>query len=239
VDVLAWAQNETSTGVTVPVRRPAGAGDALVLIDATSAAGGLPVALEHADAYYFAPQKGLASDGGLWLAILSPAALERIDELAAGRPTVGPPRWIPDFLSLQIAVENSVKDQTYNTPAIATLFLLAEQIEWMLERGGLDAMVARCSESSGHLYRWAERRPDARPFVTDPAKRSPVVGTIDFDEQIDAPALAATLRANGIVDVEPYRKLGRNQLRIGMFPATDPGDVVALCACIDWVLERS
>jgi phosphoserine aminotransferase len=237
-DVLAWAQNETSTGVMVPVRRPSGSEGELVVIDATSAAGGLPIALDAADVYYFAPQKGFASDGGLWLAFLSPAALERIDEITSKRPTVGPARWIPDFLSLAIAVENSAKDQTYNTPAIGTLLLLAAQIEWMLERGGLDAMVARCSESARHLYGWAERHSQAEPFVADPAKRSLVVGTIDFEAEVDAAALAATLRANGIVDVEPYRKLGRNQLRIGMFPATDPGDVQALCACIDWVLER-
>jgi phosphoserine aminotransferase len=235
-DVLAWAHNETSTGVMVPVVRPAGSGPALVLIDATSAAGGLPVDIGHADAYYFAPQKGFASDGGLWLAALSPAALERIIEIETTRPGQ---RWIPDFLSLTIALENSRKDQTYNTPAIATLLLLADQLEWMLDRGGLGGMVARTSASSAHLYDWAQRRPDAAPFVADPAKRSLVVGTIDFDDAVDASALVATLRANGIVDVEPYRKLGRNQLRIAMFPATDPGDVQALTACIDWVLERS
>src|SRR5205823_12717283 len=160
-------------------------------------------------------------------------------EIAATRPTTGPERWIPEFLSLKTALENSVKDQTYNTPAIATLFLLADQLEWMLERGGLDAMVARTTESSDHLYGWAERHPHAAPFVRDPAKRSLVVGTIDFDEAVDAAGLAATLRSNGIVDVEPYRKLGRNQLRIAMFPATDPADVGALTTCIDWVLERS
>jgi phosphoserine aminotransferase len=234
-DAVAWAHNETSTGVMLPVTRPDGAGEALVLIDATSGAGGLPVNVERADAYYFAPQKGFASDGGLWLALLSPAALKRIDEIDASRAAT---RWIPDFLSLKVALENSVKDQTYNTPAIATLFLLADQLDWMLERGGLDAMVARTSESSTQLYDWAEQHTYAAPFVTDPSKRSLVVGTIDFDQEIDAAALAATLRANGILDVEPYRKLGRNQLRIAMFPATDPADVEALTACIDWVLER-
>jgi phosphoserine aminotransferase len=235
-DVLAWAQNETSTGVMVPVARPADAdADQLVLIDATSGAGGLPVDVEQADAYYFAPQKGFASEGGLWLALLSPAALERIAQVTTERPGG---RWIPESLSLQTALENSVKDQTYNTPAIATLFLLAEQIDWMLARDGLAGMVQRTSASSGHLYEWAERHPHATPFVADPAKRSLVVGTIDFDEQVDAAALASTLRANGIVDVEPYRKLGRNQLRIAMFPATDPEDVRALTACIDYVLEN-
>jgi len=234
-DVLAWAHNETSTGVMVPVQRPAGSGDALVLIDATSGAGGLPVDVADADAYYFAPQKGFASDGGLWLALLSPAALERIAELEQARPGG---RWMPDFLSLTTALENSRKDQTYNTPAIATLFLLADQIEWMLAGGGLDGMVARTTASSSHLYGWAEASSHATPFVADAAKRSLVVGTIDFDEAVDAAALAATLRANGIVDVEPYRKLGRNQLRVAMFPATDPADVQALTASIDWVLER-
>ncbi len=234
-DVIAWAHNETSTGVMVPVSRPAGSEHALVLIDATSAAAGLPVDVGHADAYYFAPQKGLGSDAGLWLALLSPRALERISQIAADP---GDGRWIPEFLSLQLAHENSIKEQTYNTPAIATLLLLADQLEWMLDRGGLDAMVARTTESSSHLYKWASEHEHAIPFVRDPAKRSLVVGTIDFNAEVDAADLASTLRANGIVDVEPYRKLGRNQLRVGMFPATDPGDVRALTACIDWVLER-
>jgi phosphoserine aminotransferase len=230
---LAWAHNETSTGVAVPVVRPAEAIDGqLVLIDATSGAGGLPVDVGQADAYYFAPQKGFASDGGLWIALLSPAALERVAELAAGQ------RWIPPFLSLAIAVDNSLKDQTYNTPAIATLFLLAEQIDWMLGLGGLDACVARTAESSGGLYAWAEASEFATPFVADPAHRSQVVGTIDFADSVDAAAVAKVLRANGIVDTEPYRKLGRNQLRVGMFPAVDPADVQALTACIDWVVER-
>ena len=236
VDVVAWAHNETSTGVMVPVSRPAGSDDTLVLIDATSGAAGLPVDISDADVYYFAPQKGFASDGGLWLAVMSPAALARCGELAgaAGRGS----RWVPDFLSLPIALENSRKDQTYNTPAIVTLLLLADQLDWMLEQGGLDAMVQRTSASSAHLYDWAERHPHATPFVSDPAKRSLVVGTIDFDDDVDAAALAATLRANGIVDVEPYRKLGRNQLRVAMFPATDPADVQALTACVDFVLEQ-
>jgi phosphoserine aminotransferase len=233
-DVIAWAHNETSTGVTVPVRRPQGSGDSLVLIDATSGAGGLPVDVGEADAYYFAPQKTFASDGGLWLAVLSPAAIARIEELDGSDD-----RWQPAFLSLAIALENSRKEQTYNTPALATLFLLADQIEWLLEGGGLDFGVSRSRASSQHLYGWAEASGLATPFVGDPAKRSPVVGTIDFAEEVDAAALAATLRANGIVDVEPYRKLGRNQLRIGMFPAVDPADVEALTASIDWVLENA
>jgi phosphoserine aminotransferase len=232
VDVVAWAHNETSTGVMVPVVRPAGAGEALVLIDATSGAGGLPLDAAQADAYYFAPQKGFAADGGLWLALLSPAAQERIARIDASE------RWVPAFLSLPIALENSTRDQTYNTPAVASLFLLADQVRWMLEGGGLDWCVSRTSESSGHLYGWAERTDYTTPFVVDPVKRSLVVGTIDFDETVDAALLASTLRANGIVDVEPYRKLGRNQLRIGMFPAVDPADVQALTACIDWVVER-
>jgi phosphoserine aminotransferase len=238
-DVLTWAQNETSTGVMVPVVRPEASGHALVLIDATSGAAGLPVDVGQSDVYYFAPQKGFASDGGLWLALLSPAAIERIEEIEASQAGGPQPRWIPDFLSLSTALENSRKDQTYNTPAVATLLLLADQLDWMLERGGLNAMVQRTSASSAHLYEWAERRPEATPFVADPAKRSLVVGTVDFDEAVDAAELAATLRANGIVDVEPYRKLGRNQLRVAMFPATDPADVQALTACLDWILERS
>jgi phosphoserine aminotransferase len=239
-DVITWAHNETSTGVMVPVVRPSGLDDgALVLIDATSGAAGLPVNIADADVYYFAPQKGFASDGGLWLALASPAALERIAQVDADRPTVGATRWIPEFLSLTTALDNSVKDQTYNTPAVATLFMLADQIEWMLANGGLDGMVKRTTASSGHLYSWADAHAHATPFVSDPDKRSLVVGTIDFDEAIDAAEIAATLRANGIVDVEPYRKLGRNQLRVAMFPATDPADVQALTACIDWILEQN
>jgi len=232
-DVLAWAHNETSTGVAVPVVRPEESIDGqLVVIDATSGAGGLPVDVRQADAYYFAPQKGFASDGGLYIALMSPAALERVAELAASD------RWIPPFLSLATAVDNSLKDQTYNTPAVATLVLMAEQIDWMLGLGGLDACVARTAESSSRLYTWAEKAEFATPFVAEPAHRSQVVGTIDFDGAVDAAAVAKTLRANGIVDTEPYRKLGRNQLRVGMFPAVDPDDVAALTACIDWVVER-
>ncbi|HEY5976586.1 MAG TPA: phosphoserine transaminase [Solirubrobacterales bacterium] len=232
-DALAWAQNETSTGVMVDVRRPGGAGDSLVLIDATSGAGGLPVDVSQTDAYYFAPQKCFGADGGIWLAALSPAAIARVEELDGAAD-----RWQPAFLSLQTAIENSRKEQTYNTPALATLLLLADQVEWMLAGGGLDWCVQRTSDSSGRLYGWAEASEFATPFVTDPAKRSLVVGTIDFDDSVDAAALAKALRANGIVDTEPYRKLGRNQLRIGMFPAVDPADVEALTASIDWVVEN-
>jgi phosphoserine aminotransferase len=230
VDVVGWAHNETSTGVMVPITRPKG--DALVLIDATSGAGGLPVDVAQTDVYYFAPQKSFAADGGLWLALLSPAALERIEQIDASD------RWIPDFLSIATALDNSRKDQTYNTPAVATLLLLADQIEWMLGNGGLDWCVERTRDSSSRLYGWAEQREFTEPFVADPAKRSQVVGTIDFSDQVDAAAVAKTLRANGIVDVEPYRKLGRNQLRVAMFPAVEPADVEALTACIDWVVER-
>jgi phosphoserine aminotransferase len=234
-DAIAWAHNETSTGVMVPVERPDGAGESLVLIDATSGAGGLPVRIGESDAYYFAPQKAFGADGGLWLAVLSPAAIARIEELDGA----GDGRWQPAFLSLATALENSRKEQTYNTPALATLILLADQIEWLLEGGGLEFGVSRSRASSDHLYGWAEGSGLATPFVSDPAKRSLVVGTIDFDDSVDAAALAGTLRANGIVDTEPYRKLGRNQLRIGMFPAVEPADVEALTACIDWVLENS
>jgi len=232
-DVIAWAHNETSTGVMVPVQRPEESGDALVLIDATSGAGGLPLDAAQADVYYFAPQKAFGADGGLWLAALSPAAIARVGELdgAAGR-------WQPGFLSLQTALDNSRKEQTYNTPALATLLLLADQVEWMLAGGGLDWCVERTSASSGHLYGWAEESGFATPFVADPAKRSLVVGTIDFDDSVDAAVIASTLRANGVVDVEPYRKLGRNQLRVGMFPAVETADVEALTACIDWVVEN-
>jgi phosphoserine aminotransferase len=233
VDAYGWAHNETSTGVMAPVARPRGADpDALVLVDATSGAGGLPVDVTRTDVYYFAPQKCFASDGGLWIALMSPTALARIAEIKASG------RWIPGFLDLSIAVDNSTKDQTYNTPAVATLFLLADQIRWLLGLGGLSGAVERTRESSGRLYGWAEKSEVATPFVTDPAQRSYVVGTIDFADSVDAAALAATLRANGIVDVEPYRKLGRNQLRVGMFPAVDPDDVTALTACIDYVIER-
>ncbi|MDT5018989.1 MAG: phosphoserine aminotransferase, partial [Mycobacterium sp.] len=232
VDLIAWAHNETSTGVAVPVQRPDGSGDALIAIDATSAAGGLPVDITDTDAYYFAPQKNFASDGGLWVAILSPAALARVEAIA------GSGRWVPDFLSLPIAIENSVKNQTYNTPAIGTLVMFADQLDWMLGNGGLDWAVKRTADSSQRLYSWAEASEFASPFVVEPELRSQVVGTVDFADSVDAAAVAKALRANGIVDTEPYRKLGRNQLRVGMFPAVEPDDVSALTACVDWVVER-
>jgi len=232
VDVYATPQNETSTGVIVPVRRVADADDALMLVDATSAAGAVEVDLTQTDAYYFAPQKVLGSDGGLWLAVLSPAALARIEEIKASG------RWVPAFLDLAIAVEQSRLEQTYNTPALATVFLAAEQVDWILANGGLSWAAKRCEESASILYGWAERSPVAFPYVADPALRSPVVATIDFDASVDAAALAKTLRANGILDTEPYRKLGRNQLRIALFPAIEPADVEALTACIDYVLEH-
>jgi phosphoserine aminotransferase len=212
--------------------RPDGIGDALVLIDATSGAGGLPVDIRQTDAYYFAPQKAFASDGGLWLAVLSPAAIERVERIKASG------RWVPASLDLAIAVEQSRLDQTYNTPALATLFMLADQVDWMNAQGGLDWAVGRTAESSGRLYTWADKSSFASPFVADADRRSYVVGTIDFDSSVDASAVATILRSNGIIDTEPYRKLGRNQLRIAMFPAVDPDDVEALTGCIDWIAER-
>ncbi len=229
-DTYALTHNETSTGVAMPVHRVPGADPgSLIVVDATSAAGGLPVRAEEFDTYYFAPQKGLGSDGGLWIALMSPSAVERVHEIAASG------RYIPDFLSLRIALENSAKDQTYNTPAVTTLFLLADQIEWMLDRGGLPWATARTARSAAILYTWAEKAAFTDPFVADPAQRSQVVGTVDVTGGLSADDIAASLRANGIVDTESYRKLGRNQLRIGMFPAVDPADVEALTACIDYV----
>jgi phosphoserine aminotransferase len=233
IDAYCWPHNETSTGVMTRVLRPDGIDDdALVLIDATSGAGGLPLDSTQADAYYFAPQKAFASDGGLWLAVLSPRALARVERIKAGG------RWVPASLDLSIAVEQSRLDQTYNTPALATLFMLAVQVDWINAQGGLDWAVRRTADSSGRLYTWADKSPYASPFVADPDKRSLVVGTIDFDASVDAAQVAKVLRANGIVDTEPYRKLGRNQLRIAMFPAVDPDDVEALTHCIEWVVER-
>ena len=235
VDAYAWPHNETSTGVMVPVRRPEGATtDQLVLVDATSVAGAAVVDIAETDAYYFAPQKAFASDGGLWLSVLSPAALERAQRL--GRDSS---RWIPSFLSLTSAIDNSRKNQTLNTPAVATLVLLAEQIEWMLARGGLAWADERTRTTSGMLQNWAAGREEITPFVTDPSARSQVVTTLDMDESIDATAITALLRAHGVVDIEPYRKLGRNQLRIATFPAVGEEDVAALIRVLDHVLDST
>ena len=230
IDVYALTHNETSTGVSMPIIRPAGTDGALVLVDATSAAGGLMVDAKEFDTYYFAPQKSFASDGGLWIAIMSPAAIARAAKIKASG------RWIPAFFDLEIAIENSRLDQTYNTPALVTLMLLAEQIEWMNSNGGLSFAAGRSEKSSSTLYSWAEKTSFTTPFVTDPAMRSKVVGTINFDDAIDATKISGALRENGIVDTEPYRKLGKNQLRVGMFPAVDPSDVEALTKCIDYVV---
>ncbi len=236
VDAYCWPHNETSTGVMATVQRVPGVAagssdDPLVVIDATSGAGGLPVDVAESDVYYFAPQKGFASDGGLWLALMSPAAIARAEQIAASG------RWIPEGLSLTTAITNSRLEQTYNTPAIATLVMMAEQLDWMLAGGGLAWTTGRSAASAANLYGWAEKSDFATPFVADVENRSAVVGTIDFAEQIDAAAVAAVLRANGVVDTEPYRKLGRNQLRIAMYPAVDPDDVFALTACIDHVVD--
>ncbi len=233
IDAYALTHNETSTGVAMPIRRTAGADDgSLVLVDATSAAGGIAVDPSQFDAYYFAPQKCFGSDGGLWLALLSPAAIDRAGRIAASG------RYIPEFLSLQTAIDNSRQQQTYNTPSIATLILLAEQIDWMLGQGGMAWTTERTATSSGILYTWAEKSTLVNPFVADPSQRSQVVVTIDFADSVQATAISAALRANGIVDTDSYRKLGRNQLRIGTFPAVEPADVEALTECIDYVLER-
>jgi len=232
VDVYAFTHNETSTGVAMQIRRPANTDGALVLVDATSAAGGLQVDPKEFDAYYFAPQKSFASDGGLWFSLMSPAAIARVAKIKESK------RWTPAFFDLTTAIENSRLDQTYNTPAVATLILLAEQIEWMNAGGGLSFAAGRSTQSAKHIYSWAEKTSYTTPFVTDPAMRSNVVATINFDDAIDAAAVAAALRANGIVDTEPYRKLGKNQLRVGMFPAVDPSDIEALTACIEFVVEQ-
>ncbi|MGH9090545.1 MAG: phosphoserine transaminase [Acidimicrobiales bacterium] len=235
VDLYALTHNETSTGVSMEIRRPGGAalpadGGGLVAVDATSGAGGLRVDPAQFDAYYLAPQKCFAADGGLWLALLSPAAVERVERVAASG------RWIPASLDLKIALDNSRLDQTYNTPALATLYLLAEQLDWMLAGGGLEWTAGRCDRSAEILYTWAEQSDVARPFVAEPRDRSHVVGTVDLVDAVDAAAVARVLRANGVVDTEPYRKLGRNQLRVAMFPAIDPEDVAALCACVNHVV---
>jgi phosphoserine aminotransferase len=232
VDVYAWPHNETSTGVSAPVHRVHGDEGALTVIDATSAAGGIDFTAREADVYYFAPQKNLGSDGGLWFALVSPAAIERIERIAASG------RYIPEFLSLKQALDNSRLKQTLNTPALSTLFLLNEQLTWINGNGGLQWADARTSESSQALYAWAEASAFATPFVADPADRSPVVVTVDFDDAVDAAAVAKSLRANGIVDTEPYRKLGRNQLRIATFVSIDPDDVRQLIRCIDYTVER-
>ena len=231
VDAYCYPHNETSTGVMAPVRRPDG-DDGLVLVDATSAAGGLRFDAAACDVYYFAPQKALSSDGGLWIALMSPAAVERIERLSASD------RWTPAFLDLKLAVDNSRKDQTYNTPALATVFLTAQQVDWLNGNGGLEWAASRSDQSADILYGWAEASDIAEPFVTDVAARSRVVATIDFDDRVDADTISAVLRANGIVDTEGYRKLGRNQLRIGMFPAIEPSDIEALTACLDYIVER-
>ncbi|WP_345455813.1 phosphoserine transaminase [Nocardioides marinquilinus] len=233
VDAYAWAHNETSTAVMAPVVRPAGTSSeqSLVLVDATSGAGGLPVDLTECDVYYFAPQKSFASDGGLWIALMSPAAIERAERIAASD------RHVPAFFDLPTAIDNSRKNQTYNTPAIATFFLMAEQLDWMLDHGGLAGMVERTTASSSALYGWAEAASYARPYVADPAHRSLVVGTVNL-EGVDAAQVAAVLRANGVVDTEPYRKLGQNQLRVAMYPSVDRADVEALTRCVDWVVEH-
>jgi phosphoserine aminotransferase len=236
VDSYCLTHNETSTGVQAPVRRPrAGDGttaEGLVLVDGTSAAGGLRVDASELDAYYFAPQKCFGSEGGLWLALLSPAAVDRVGRLSAGG------RFVPAFLDLGIAIKNSRLQQTHNTPALATLLLLAEQIDWFLANGGLEWAASRSDRSAGIVYGWAESSSYAAPFVADPAARSHVTATIDFDDRVDALEVAAVLRANGVVDTEPYRKLGRNQVRIALFPGIDPGDLEALTGCVDWVVER-
>jgi phosphoserine aminotransferase len=232
VDVYALTHNETSTGVAMPIKRPAGTDGALVLVDATSAAGGLEVQAEEFDTYYFAPQKSFASDGGLWLALMSPAAISRVAKIKESG------RWVPAFFDLTIAIENSRLDQTYNTPAVATLMLLADQIEWMNNNGGMSFAAGRSAKSAEIMYGWADKTSYTTPFVTDPAMRSKVVAAINFDDAIDALEIAIALRANGIVDTEPYRKLGKNQLRIGMFPSVDPDDISALTKCIEYVVEN-
>jgi phosphoserine aminotransferase len=232
VDVYALTHNETSTGVAMPIKRPAGTDGALVLVDATSAAGGLEVQAEEFDTYYFAPQKSFASDGGLWLALMSPAAISRVAKIKESG------RWVPAFFDLTIAIENSRLDQTYNTPAVATLMLLADQIEWMNNNGGMSFAAGRSAKSAEIMYGWADKTSYTTPFVTNSAMRSKVVATINFDDAIDALEIAKALRANGIVDTEPYRKLGKNQLRIGMFPSVDPDDISALTKCIEYVVEN-
>ncbi|MCG7370764.1 MAG: phosphoserine transaminase [Cutibacterium avidum] len=233
IDAYAWAHNETSTGVVAPIRRPDEIDEnSLVLVDATSAVGGVAADVAQTDAYYFSPQKNLSSDGGLWLAILSPAAIERSERLTTSA------RWVPQMLDLSVAVKNSRADQTLNTPALATLVMLEAQCRWLLDKGGMTWAASRTASTSGILYRWAEDNPLTTPFVTDPALRSPVVVTIDIDKSVDATQLCARARENGILDIEPYRKLGRNQIRVATFSSIEPGDIEALTACLDWLLEH-
>ncbi|MDK7698970.1 phosphoserine transaminase [Cutibacterium avidum] len=233
IDAYAWAHNETSTGVVAPIRRPDEIDEnSLVLVDATSAVGGVAADVAQTDAYYFSPQKNLSSDGGLWLAILSPAAIERSERLTTSA------RWVPQMLDLSVAVKNSRADQTLNTPALATLVMLEAQCRWLLDKGGMTWAASRTASTSGILYRWAEDNPLTTPFVTDPALRSPVVVTIDIDKSVDAAQLCAHARENGILDIEPYRKLGRNQIRVATFSSIEPGDIEALTACLDWLLEH-
>ncbi|BDZ61945.1 phosphoserine aminotransferase [Demequina sediminis] len=232
IDTYAWPHNETSTGAIAPVERPADIGDALTVVDATSAAGGVRVDIAQADVYYFAPQKSFASDGGLWFAIVSPAAIARIEEIAASG------RWIPESLSLAVALTNSRANQTLNTPAIATLVMMRAQLEWMIASGGLGFAADRSARSSGVVYDWAERTPWTETFVTNPAHRSPVVATIDLHQSVDSAELRRHLRANGVVDIDPYRKLGRNQIRVGVYPAVDPRDVESLVQCMDYLVEK-
>ena len=230
IDLYALTHNETSTGVAMSIKRPAGS-SGIVAVDATSGAGGLAIDPNEFDCYYFSPQKCFASDGGLWVALASPKAIQRIEDIAASG------RWVPASMDLKIALDNSVLDQTYNTPALATIYMFVNQLDWMLENGGLAFTTQRCNDSASRLYGWAEKSDYATPYVSDPAKRSHVVGTIDFDDSIDGTQVTKALRANGIVDVEPYRKLGRNQIRVAMFPAVDPSDVEALTACVDYVVD--
>lgn len=232
IDVYAWPHNETSTGAMAPVVRPDGIGDALTVIDGTSAAGGLALDPRQADVYYFAPQKSFGSDGGLWLALVSPKAIDRIGRIAATK------RWIPATLDLASALDNSRANQTLNTPAVATLVMLAAQLEWLNSNGGMEFATARTSESARRIYQWAERTEFTETFVTNPSARSSVVATVDLSPVVDSSELRSILRKNGVVDVDPYRKLGRNQIRVGMFPAVDPDDVTALTVCIDWIVER-
>ena len=240
MDTYAWAHNETSTGVSAPVQRVEGSDEqnAIVVVDGTSAAGALPVDVSQTDAYYFSPQKAFGSDGGLWIAVLSPRAIARAQQVEGEAKLEGSRRWVPPFLSLTSALDNARKDQTLNTPSVATLIMLENQVRWLNENGGMAWSTARCAQSAALLYEWAERSEYARPFVADPGSRSNAVVTVDLDDAVSAKQVIAALRENGIVDTSGYRKLGRNQLRIGVFPSVEPSDVAALTACIDYVVEH-